>query len=305
MHKLQGTLFSEKDSSRVDSALVILYDLDDYEEYYDDNGVYDTGKPKKIFAYAQTDSAGKFVFKNLAMPGNDTSEVKLAIEVYGADVYHYTSYIVGHKDSLNELEFYISPYGYEREYNPPSVSPPTSYEDYVSLTLSLGSLFDKKGYRWNYKMGFSIAHYYRITPINYLAWEITPFIYRRYTTKNDTVNTRQIFSKEYYASVQSGFAISLRTHLFSWSRKENALFADAGVEYNCPWHYWYIGKQDEISKLTSKNFHKYNELYLNAKIGIIKGVSIKGQYRLTDIFKSAYEELPHWSVELQAVFLLF
>ena len=145
---------------------------------------------------------------------------------------------------------------------------------------------------------------YKFSPVNYLGVEVNPVIFRRYDLKHDSINTAQVYKREFFLTIQTGFGLYLRTHLLTWSEKRNALFFDIGAEYDFPWYYQYINKPDKYTNFSLKNFHKKNEFYANARIGILKWFNIKGQYRMSDIFDNQFAELPRWSAELQVVFML-
>ncbi len=297
---LKGTIKSEKDSLPLDSTLVLLKDLTRSDT-----------PPNNTLYYTTTDSNGNFIFQNIPIPvftGDSiaSSNQYLRLEILRNNYYEYSEELNLSNDTLTKIVIYLDQGTIEKvEPTLPAPKLIHSYDQYSSGVSFIGSNFDpKEPYNYNYKTGMSFSNNYRITPVNYLSIEVSPFIYKRYNLKQDSLNTKSVYKKEYFSTMQSGLGLYLRTHMISWDQKRNALFFDLGIEYNCPWYYRYINKPTTDTKLALKNFHKYNELYANARIGILKWFYIKGQYRLTDVFKAPMIELPKWSVDLQFVMII-
>ncbi len=287
---VQGIIRSETDSLPLDSVIVLIRSNGFHDRFND--GIH----PGKII-FVLTDSTGKFEFHDITVPGlvlegKDANNRYLTFEIFRNGYYEgfYSQHISN--DSLMNLVYYLPP-----------LKPDTSFpinqnftSQYAGCTLFGGFNFNQNTNQAGYKLGESMMINWKVSPINYIGMEIGGF-YKKYSLSKDSSNTGAIYSKEYFSALEVGVGTYFRTHIFSWKKQQNALALDLGVEYDLPLSYRYINIIDRSTKMSIKNFHKYNEFYANARIGLLKGLAIKGQYRLTDIFKSQMEELPRWSIE--------
>ena len=141
------------------------------------------------------------------------------------------------------------------------------------------------GLHKNFDLGGTFGFYYNATPID----------------SSFRPQNIQHLEKQQYSNSGLKFDVMGRIAFFNLNEWFNGAVIDVGASYKVPLYFRYVTKSEGI-RIAQRKMHNFKDVNAFIKVGFTP-VTVMLNYRLFDIVKNDYPQLPKWSAGLSFIIL--